>query len=341
MSSPFVFPSSVPLAQKPTPLMPLSRLSRELGRRIWIKRDDLTGSLLSGNKVRKLEFVIAEALTRGADTLVTCGGLQSNHCRATAFVAASVGLDCELVLRGEPEGHLDGNLLLSALAGARVHTHKPVEYYQHLPELLAERMDTVTRAGREPYLITTGASDGVGIWGYIKAAEELAEDCRRLAISAPEVICATGSGGTLAGLATGLWRYLPDARVVGVAVCDSAAYFRQRVAEDVSAAMLAYPHAGLQEPDNFTITDHYIGPGYARADAEIYQLIAQLARTEGVLLDQVYTAKAFYGMLAELKLGHLTAEDIIFVHTGGVFGLFPERQALMAALTEAAPGSIN
>lgn len=321
------FPPRLQLAQTPTPLSRLARLSADRAFPIWCKRDDLTGSLLSGNKVRKLEFVLADALAQGADTLVTCGGLQSNHCRATALVAAMRGLHCELILRGERPAVDDGNLLLASLAGARIHTYRAARYRRELDSLREAHLQVLRDAGRRPYWIPTGASDGVGLWGYVEAARELADDCRAQGIERPLVVCAAGSGGTLAGLAAGLAHYLPAARVLGVAVCDSAAYFERRVAEDVTACLARYPDCGLAMPANFRVVEDYIGPGYAEADPHIYRLMAELARLEGVVLDQVYTAKAFYGMLQELKRGlEPPPQALVFVHTGGIFGLFPERE---------------
>ncbi len=321
------YPPRLSLAHTPTPLTPLAHISAELDFPVWCKRDDLTGSVLSGNKIRKLEFVLAEALAQGADTLVTCGGLQSNHCRTTALLAATHGLGCELILRGERPAVDDGNLLLAAMAGACIHTYPAARYRRDMNVLRDEHLQRLRHAGRRPFWIPTGASDGVGIWGYVDAARELAEDCRAEGIERPLVVCAAGSGGTLAGLAAGLEHYLPRAQVLGVAVCDSAAYFKRRVAEDVAACLTRYDQCGLAMPTNFRVVEDYIGPGYAQADPCIYQLMARLARQEGLVLDQVYTAKAFYGMLQEWRKGLETSiQALIFVHTGGVFGLFPERE---------------
>jgi D-cysteine desulfhydrase len=321
------YPDRISLAQLPTPLQCLSYPAVS-ERRLWCKRDDLTGCLLSGNKIRKLEFVLADALAQGADTLITCGGLQSNHCRATALLAAQLGLGCQLVLRGEQPSIADGNLLLSQLAGADVSCYPVRRYHHHLPELLHEHAERLRNAGRKPYIIPTGASDGVGVWGYIACAQELAVQFKADAIRAPLVVCAAGSGGTLAGLAAGLSLYCPEAQVLGVAVCDAADYFYRRVHEDLSACRDRYPSFGLIEPKNFTVVDDYIGPGYAQGYPEVFDTIATLARHTGVVLDPVYTAKAFYGMLEQLRLDKFSARDVVFVHTGGIFGIYPERTSL-------------
>ena len=324
------YPDRLSLAQLPTPLQPLS--FPDVGEhRLWCKRDDLTGCLLSGNKIRKLEFVLAEAQAQGADTLITCGGLQSNHCRATALLAAELGFGCELVLRGDKPTVADGNLLLSQLAGASIGYHPVRKFQHHLPQLLQDAAERQRAARRTPYVIPTGASDGVGVWGYIAAAEELAGQFAEHGITEPLVVCAAGSGGTLAGLAAGLSLFCPGAQVLGVAVCDDAEYFYRRVHEDLTECRARYPQADLPAPTNFSLVDDYIGPGYAQAYPEVFETIASVARSSGMVLDPVYTAKAFYGMLAELRLGQVAARDLVFVHTGGVFGVYPERAALSGA----------
>lgn len=189
-----MIPDKLNLAQLPTPLQFLPRLSTELaGPRIWVKRDDLTGCAVSGNKVRKLEFVLARAIAEGADTLLTSGGLQSNHCRATAVLGAQLGLKVHLILRGElPERPPDGNLLLDSLVGAEISCY-PQKQYQHLPELIDHWLDFYRSRGRMPYVIPTGASDGIGIWGYLHSVSELACQFRELEIKPDAIVCATGS----------------------------------------------------------------------------------------------------------------------------------------------------
>ena len=315
----FTYPQRLSLAQTPTPLQLLSRLSARLGGpRIWVKRDDLTGSLLSGNKVRKLEFVLAQAQQQGADTLITCGGLQSNHCRATALLGAQLGLRVHLILRGEPRGVADGNLLLDYLAGARVTCYPPGEYQTELENIFQHWRDHYHQAGNRAFLIPTGASDEVGVWGYIRASEELATDFQTHGIRPGHIIVATGSGGTQAGLSVGAHMLGLDSTVLGMAVCDDAAYFYQKV--DL-------------ERVNIKVNDSHIGAGYARASRAVFDTIKWVAGLEGLVLDPVYTGKAFHGMISEIKSGGLSREgDIVFVHTGGVFGLFPQRRQLLSSI---------
>ncbi len=323
-----VYPARLDLAQKPTPLQLLERLSHDIGGpRIWVKRDDLTGALLSGNKVRKLEFVLAHALEQGCDAIITCGGLQSNHCRATALLCAQLGLSCRLLLRGESMPPHDGNLLLDYLAGADVRTFPFDVYQRNLPELLNGAADDLRKSGRTPFIIPTGASDGVGLWGYLAACEELRDDFARYRIAPKHIVCATGSGGTQAGLTAGVALHAIDAKVWGVAVSDSAPYFLDKVRADLRDWNNQWPQAVDVEQLPIHVIDNYSGPGYGRADAEVFETIALAARREGLVLDPVYTGKAFHALLQEIQRGRFDdSNDVVFIHTGGVFGLFPQRE---------------
>ena len=327
------YPKRLPLAQLPTPLQPLNRLceqkTRALGdTRVWVKRDDLTGSLCSGNKIRKLEFTLAQALEEGCDTVITCGGLQSNHCRATAVLCAELGLHCQLLLRGEPEGDPDGNLLLDYLVGTEVDCYPKRKYQAELPALFEAAADKHRQRGRKPFLIPTGASDEIGIWGYIAACEELAQDFKEASISPQHIVCATGSAGTQAGLTVGVVMHGIQAQVHGFAVCDDEQWFLNKMADDLRLWRARYKTSLDIDALNPSVIDQYIGPGYAMATQEIYDCINEIGRLEGLVLDPVYTGKAFYGMLEEMKKGRFEgASDIVFIHTGGVFGVFPHRQS--------------
>jgi D-cysteine desulfhydrase len=321
-------PSRVYLAQLPTPLQFLPRLSAELGGpRIWVKRDDLTGSVLSGNKVRKLEFSLAEALAEKCDTVITCGGMQSNHCRATALICAQLGLKCHLLLRGEKPEQADGNLLLDQLAGATI-TYYPARQYQLLLDnFLLEWQRHYREQGNKAFIIPTGASDEIGVWGYVEACAELKQDFDRHQISPKHIICASGSGGTQAGLTAGVARYGIGAQVWGVNVCDDEAWFLNKVNRDLKDWENRYQTGINLASLSVKVIDGYVGPGYAQADEEIYRCIASVAASEGLVLDPVYTAKAFYAMIDQLRQGRFgTSGDIVFIHTGGVFGVFPQRQ---------------
>lgn len=331
------YPDRLDFALSPTPLQYLSNLSKELdGPRLWVKRDDLTGSHLSGNKVRKLEFLFAQARALGADTIITCGGVQSNHCRATALLAVQAGFKCHLLLRGDEPELNDGNLLLDRLAGATISFYPSHSFESRLGEYFSHWQQHYFDLGRKAYAIPTGGSNATGLWGYLRCAEELTVQCAAAGFSANHWVTATGSGGTQAGLTLGAAILSPATCVTGMAVCDDSAYFARKVGADIVAWAEEFAELSLQntqslpEPLNalpVTTNDRYIGPGYALAGPEIYQTIKRVAATEGLLLDPVYTAKAFHGMLAEIDSGAwANADDIVFVHTGGVFGLFPHKQ---------------
>ena len=325
-----VYPRKIDLAHTPTPLQYLERASEKWGRghRLWVKRDDLTGCTLSGNKVRKLEFITAYAIDNGYDTLITCGGLQSNHCRATAFAGAQLGLSVHLLLRGEEPTDPDGNLFLDHLAGARVNCYPVKQYVRDIDALFTQWQAHYAAQGRKALIVPTGGSDGIGVWGYIAACEELAEDFHHAGIEQAHIVTASGSGGTQTGLILGAALHHLPATVWGVNVCDDETYFRNKIASDAADWRLRYPDLPAVEI-NPRILDGYVGKGYGIAGPPVFELIAQLSRLEGLVLDPVYTGKAFAGMLAEIAGGRFDdCRDIVFIHTGGIFGLFPQRAGL-------------
>ncbi|MFT6957942.1 MAG: D-cysteine desulfhydrase [Halieaceae bacterium] len=320
------YPRRVKLAQTPTPLQLLARASEKWGQghRIWMKRDDLTGCTLSGNKVRKLEFIAAHAIDNNYDTLITCGGLQSNHCRATAFAGAQLGLNVHLLLRGEPPEEPQGNYLLDQLAGARISCYPAKQYFKDIASLFASWQNEYAEQGRKALVIPTGGSDGLGAWGYIAACEELRSDFADANIDQANIVTASGSGGTQAGLTLGAALHQLPATVWGVNVCDNERYFLDKVADDVKDWHHRYPDCPKPELHP-KVLDGYVGRGYGIAEPEVFRLINELAAMEGLVLDPVYTGKAFAGMLAEIALGTFSdCQDIVFIHTGGIFGVFPQ-----------------
>jgi D-cysteine desulfhydrase len=348
------WPARLNLASLPTPLHKLERLSAELkGPNIWLKRDDLTGCLLSGNKVRKLEFIVAHAQALNKNVLITCGGLQSNHARATALVGAQLGIPVHLVLRGLPadikQVDLDANLLLDHLAGAKVDYYEKHYYQQNLKKILSSTAQVYQQQGYQPYIIPTGASDGIGIWGYIAACDELTSDFMKHNITPNLIVTATGSGGTQAGLTVGAELYNFGCNVLGLAVCDDAAYFSQKVATDITEFVSLYQdrftHALSQSASeslapskgdifakaiaSIRTNDHYVGAGYGIASDEVLETIIKVAKLDGIVFDPVYTGKAFHGLIQLIKAGQFESqENIVFVHTGGGFGVFPYRKRL-------------
>lgn len=331
-------PPRLALARLPTPLQALDRISARVnggvdGPRIWVKRDDLTGSVLSGNKVRKLEFTLAQALAEGCSTIITCGGLQSNHCRATALLCAQLGLNCHLILRGSPAGDADGNLLLDQLAGATIDYYPAREYQSNLDHYLHEAKADYDAKAQPAFIIPTGASDGIGVWGYLSACEELKADFELAGIAPEHIVCATGSGGTQAGLTLGAQVFELGASVWGINVCDDEAWFLNKVRHDIQDWAERYQADFAVNSLDVRVIDGYVGPGYAIAEKPVFETIATVARLEGLVLDPVYTGKAFHGLLSEIRNGRFKgASDIVFIHTGGSFGLFPQRSELAQVL---------
>ncbi|MEX1198012.1 MAG: D-cysteine desulfhydrase family protein [Pseudohongiellaceae bacterium] len=327
----FRLPPRLELARLPTPLRQLRRFPGiPGGTRLWIKHDEQTGTELSGNKVRKLEFTLAEALSRGCDTIITCGGIQSNHARATAVLGARLGLSVHLILRGERPAVPDGNLLLDYLTGATVHYLPQSEWQSHIA-CAQDLRNSLESEGHRVLFIPTGASDEIGLWGYVAACQELREDFRATSLQPDIIAVATGSGGTQSGLIAGNALFALGAGIRAFNVCDDAAWFLDKVRGDLGRWQSRYADF---LPESFdatalpvTTVDGYVGPGYGVAEPPVYETIAALARSEGIILDPVYTGKAFHGLLEELRHGTLKgARDVVFIHTGGLFGLFPHRE---------------
>jgi len=324
------YPARLDLARTPTPLEPLSRLSHKLGVEVHVKRDDLTGAELTGNKVRKLEFLLADALAKGSDTVLTCGAAQSNHARATAIAAAKLGLEARLLLRTPNPANpppVEGNILLDRLVGAEI-VWLTFDEYGRRTEMLEREAESLRRSGKIPYIIPEGGSNLVGAWGYVRAAEELAEDLEDLPKNNDRpttILHATGSGGTTAGLVLGVKLVGLDARVVGINVCNDRNYFMEVVAEICNAAIANYQlKIPFSAQEDIHIVDGYVGEGYGKASFQVLSLLVEVARTEGMILDPVYTGKAFYGMTQELKRNpEVFGDRIVFIHTGGIFGLLP------------------
>lgn len=333
------YPPRLDLARLPTPVHGLRRFSRELGVEIYIKRDDLTGVALSGNKIRKLEFVMADALARKADVVLTCGGAQSNHSRATAIAAAMLGLRCRLILRTPDPSNpppTEANILLDRMAGAEIVWITPEEYRRR-DEIFEREADALRKEGAHPYIIPEGASDALGAWGYIRAAEELGADIADLPGGADRpttILHATGSGGTAAGLILGAKMAGLKAVPMTVNVCDDEAYFVRVIGDICDRVIKEYRlHVEFDRTRDVHIVDGYVGRGYALSTPEELKLIASVAATEGIFLDPVYTGKAFYGMVKELeKNPGRFGERVIFMHTGGIYGLFPKAAEIEAVL---------
>lgn len=313
---------------------PLEELPGALpGKRLWIKRDDQTGGAESGNKIRKLEFSLADALEQGADTIITCGGPQSNHCRATALMGARLGLQVHLVQRKNDALPIDGNLLMARLCGAEVHAYDPDYYQEHLPALMDKHVAKLTAAGRKPYVIPSGASHEPGIWGYATAFEEITGQMTGMNLEIDAIVTAVGSAGTIAGLLVGAKLCGPDIPVYGFSVGAPEQLMHSEILRQTESWGRRYGREVALSEADVNIYGDYIGEGYALASDAVYRTIGETARRHGVLLDPVYTAKAFHGMVQEAGNGVLKdKQNILFLHTGGVFGTFPHKAELSQAL---------
>ena len=319
----------VSLAHLPTPLEEMPRLCKALGGgpRLLVKRDDQTGLATGGNKARKLEFLVAEALAQEADTLVTSGGPQSNHCRQTAAAAAKMGLRCVLVLSGNPppRSQWNGNLLLDDLLGAEVRWAGDHDR----DTVLAEVAEALRAAGARPYLVPVGGSVPTGAAGYVAAVEELAGQLAERGERVERIVFASGSAGTHAGVLVGAKALRLEARVEGIND-DKVGGLLDKI-QALATATAA--HLGLDlsfSKEDFILHDAYGAPGYGVITDAEREAIRLLAHTEGIIADPVYTGRALAGLIDLVRQGvYGPDETVLFWHTGGVAGLFPRAAELL------------
>lgn len=320
----------VALSWLPTPIEPLPRLAAHIGGpQLYVKRDDLTGLGLGGNKLRKLEFLLGAALAQGADTVLTVGAMQSNHARQTAAACARLGLGCELILRRGShvtETYLHGgNVLLDRLFGARLHV---LEAQESRETFMAAQAESLRGEGRKPYCIPVGGSCGLGNLGYVVCAEEIMAQGAESGVRFETIVVATGSGGTQGGLVAGM-RMSNGVPVTGIAVEGSRS--EQETLASAQAAevlrLLEQDHVGVAA--HATVLDDFVGPGYAKPTDSMREALSLAARFEGLVLDPVYTGKAFAGFIALARSGRYGREQsLLFVHTGGSPGLFGYPESL-------------
>jgi D-cysteine desulfhydrase len=321
---PLTLPPRIPLARLPTPLEHASRLSGAWGGpQIWIKRDDLTGFGLSGNKVRKLEFHLAAARSEGADTIITCGAVQSNHSRATALSAARLGLRCVLVLRRSSLDETEpprGNYLLDRLAGASIRVIARNEWDQRT-EIMNSIAVEHTAAGHRSWVIPEGASDALGMWGFVVAMQELADQLVQIPGKPPTIWHAASSGGTTAGIGWAAERLGLDVSIAACSVGDPIHELRDKVRSIWTEAASS---TGTRMPGiDIDYIDRHIGGGYGVSTAEELDIQAEATSLTGAIFDPTYTGKALVGVYREIASGTYTKEDnVVFWHTGGGFAAF-------------------
>ena len=319
----------VRLGHFPTPLEPMDNLTKALGGpRLFIKRDDCTGLASGGNKTRKLEFLMADALEQGADSVITVGAVQSNHARLTAAAATKLGLKCEIVLQrrvdmADPEYETSGNVFLDRLFGARLHYITGDDDAERAVQELAEE---ATRAGGKPYVIPSGGANRIGSLGYVDCAQELLRQTKDMPID--WLVLATGSAGTHAGLVTGLVGAGSAIKVLGFCVRRPKAEQEEKVYE-LAVEVAAFVGLETAIPrDSIIANSDYVGPGYGMPTPEMIEAVNLTAHREGILLDPVYTGKAMAGLIALVRQGFFAKDDtVVFLHTGGSPALYAYQTA--------------
>lgn len=314
------------LANLPTKIVKAEKLSAVLGVNLYIKRDDQTGTELSGNKIRKLEYALKEAIDNGCTRIITTGGLQSNHCRATVAAATLLGLKTTLLLRVTDSTKVEGNYFLDKLFGAEIVFCSPQEYKDSRNEIMLKLAKEREDSGDKCYVIPEGASFGIGSLGYFDAMNEIVVQEKEMGVKFDTIVVAVGSGGTYSGLYLANKHNKLDKRIIGFAVCDTSEYFSDRI-DSINKEALEHLSLDIDSSaEDIDINDKYVGIGYAISRPEELEFIRYIASMEGLVLDPVYTGKAMYGLYSEIKEGNITgAENILFIHTGGLFGLFPKQ----------------
>jgi D-cysteine desulfhydrase family pyridoxal phosphate-dependent enzyme len=303
----------------PTPIEPLPRLSAYMnGPRLLVKRDDQTGLAFGGNKTRKLEFLVAEAQAQGADTLISAGALQSNHCRQTAAAAAKFGLNCILVLVGQPPCEASANLLLDQLFGAQVVWADKIRR----DAILQETFDQTAAQGRKPYLVPYGGSSPTGALGYVFAMEEFIGQ----KVNADWIVFASSSGGTQSGLVLGARLFGYQGKLLGISIDEPQRMLQEHVAKLASQASEKLGERIEFTPGDVLVNADYAAPGYGVLTEVESEAVSLFARYEGLLLDPVYTGRAAAGLIDLIRKGFFKKEDtILFWHTGGQPALFAEK----------------
>jgi len=347
------------LVHGPTPIVHLAALDEVVGTQVWVKRDDATSGAESGNKIRKLEFLLADALKRGARAVITCGGLQSNHARATALTCAQLGLRSILLLRvADPERArseplaLEGNVLLDRLAGAEIRFVSPAEYRERAG-LLEQVRAECERDGVPAYIVPEGGSNGLGSLGYVEAMREVRGQMD-LGLAGngifDAVAHACGSGGTAAGVGLGAAHFGVARETWAFAVCDDRTYFTRtiaRIAVESRGYMPALPEIAFDEPESkrnrnangngeqarVIVDDRAKGPAYASMNEEQKRFLVRVARATGLVVDPVYTGKALFGLAQAVERGEIARDArVLFLHTGGLPGLLAQGEDLRDAL---------
>jgi len=313
----------IPLVNLGTPVHRCARLEKEIPNspKIFIKRDDFLGHLIGGNKVRKLEYVMADVRRKGATAVVTIGSVQSNHARITALVARSCGLGCALVLNGVPPEPPTANYRIENLLGVEIHH---VDGREDRTGRMAEVAAGLRARGEIVYMIPLGASDEVGSFGFVNAFEEMTRQEAELGITFDAIVMGSSSGGTQAGLEVGKRLFgRPGLQIVGISPDDPSASIRATISGIMGPMLERLGLRGENDPSRIVVDDRFIGDGYGIPSDASREADALFARTEGVLLDPVYTSKSAAGVLDYCRSGRFSeGQNVLFWHTGGLITLF-------------------
>lgn len=323
-------PSRLKLANLPTPIILPENLSysREHAT-AYIKRDDYTGLEMSGNKVRKLEYALMQGLKEDADIFITCGGIQSNHARATAAAGARLGKKVHLVLKGEEQPQ-EGNYFLDVLLGAKVTLISEKAYENQRNEIMEALKSQYQEQDCKGYILPEGASNGIGMFGYFQAFEEILEQEKEMGLRFDTICVTDGSSGTYAGLYAANEYYGCRKKIVGFNIYDSHADGKKKVEGIIKEGMALAGCSREVSMEQVRINYEYVGEGYGIASEEVIAFIKKTARETGIILDPVYTGKAMYGMLTEINKGNpWLAGNVLFIHTGGEFGIFPQKERFL------------
>ncbi|HUU78213.1 MAG TPA: D-cysteine desulfhydrase family protein [candidate division Zixibacteria bacterium] len=312
----------IDLCTLPTPIQYLKRLSEHLKSvNVYIKRDDLTGVAFGGNKNRKLEFLLADALKKNADVIITEGALTSNHCLQTAACASKVGLECELVLSDASVGErITGNLLLNQILDVKIHRVKSSEERK---KKMAEVADSLIKEGKTPYIIPTGGSNRIGILGYVLFLKEIADQSKNFGIDFDYLVFGTGSAGTQSGMLIGKALFYNKMKIIGVSAGD----FKEEINSSIKQLLGEFQvdwNLDLQIKDSdIVVLDDYYGEGYGIPTDELIYTLKLIAKLEGIFLDPVYNGKAMVGLIDLVKKGIIPSNsNILFLHSGGGPALF-------------------
>jgi D-cysteine desulfhydrase family pyridoxal phosphate-dependent enzyme len=307
---------------------------------VWIKRDDETGLVTSGNKIRKLQFLLADAVQQERDCVVTIGGWQSNHCRATAAAARELGIECHLILRTDytPDNiPITGNVALDMMMNAQLHLVSVAEYKRvGSAQLLSDLGKRLEQEGKKPYLIPVGGSNEIGAWGYMQATEELRQQMQDNNVEFDDIVMTIGSGGTTGGLALGMALSGQSSRTKlhAFCACDSNEYFYNELDQLIANMGLGDK---FKARDLVSVNDKYIGLGYSISRKEELELIIEVAQHTGVVVDPTYTGKALFGLINEIKQDaeKWKGRKVLFLHTGGIYDIYSRLEQLSPLFAKA------